>query len=584
MTIKSVKKAFRNSILLLLTVGASLTLGLLSFSGMFVLWPILWLAGASAILAVAYEGEIYWQNLKGVFKTLFTPNALKKQMFREYLEKTITELVEKSEELELPAVLDDYIQLIQKLDEIDQHHALNQADKAYRKRLKQEIKRLEIEFAEQLYHLDKTQNEYSSLQQWFLKHGGLTFKTQYRMRYGLFSLAKGFSLAAGVCISAGTAYLLFDAFTIIPFLMAIPATLAPAMIIGLGGIAGLAYALITYNSITSMVNNQTIQRFLKVLRRKPGEALSFSHLLKLISATVFMGLTLFLTICTAGTWWTIGQNLASFLKPSVRAICTLILAASAFFTNCFNSICTWLDLREACTDPKAPDSASAGIKAFFKSAWHDYCESFSPLAKTDNALQRYNPFRLFIQVLLTPVNAVLFIAHVISIGVTGDQLPGCPASVSATLCAIDEFKEDYHRFAGHAHHHRKLSIPELLTHRATTGGGHEHSLNLPGRFIKFLLLPIYGLAIIWDWAASQKNPNPLSFSAAYQRQFGLAEPVETDSECKSIHSNMEALYGSPNTAQKSPPSDRSIHPGLLFAAANADPSDELSRSNQPSTP
>ena len=47
-----------------LTFGASLILGFLSFSGMYILVPMFPVAFAAFGLSVAYEGEIYLQNIK----------------------------------------------------------------------------------------------------------------------------------------------------------------------------------------------------------------------------------------------------------------------------------------------------------------------------------------------------------------------------------------------------------------------------------------------------------------------------------------------------------------------------------------
>lgn len=71
--------------LLLLTVGASLILGFLSFGGMYALWPVLPLAFAGFALSVAYEGEIYLQNIKGALNKLFKFNYLKNYLAKEYL-------------------------------------------------------------------------------------------------------------------------------------------------------------------------------------------------------------------------------------------------------------------------------------------------------------------------------------------------------------------------------------------------------------------------------------------------------------------------------------------------------------------
>ena len=79
------KKILRYFALSLLTIGASLILGFLSFGGMFALWPVLPFAFAAFGLSVAYEGEIYGQNLKSAWNKLFKRNHLKHQLANDYL-------------------------------------------------------------------------------------------------------------------------------------------------------------------------------------------------------------------------------------------------------------------------------------------------------------------------------------------------------------------------------------------------------------------------------------------------------------------------------------------------------------------
>ena len=81
----NLKKLSYTLSLLLLTLGASLIIGLLSFGGFYTLMPSLSLAFASFILSVAYEGEIYYQNIKGALNHLFSAKAFKEELALIYL-------------------------------------------------------------------------------------------------------------------------------------------------------------------------------------------------------------------------------------------------------------------------------------------------------------------------------------------------------------------------------------------------------------------------------------------------------------------------------------------------------------------
>lgn len=541
---KYLKKYTRNTVLLLLTLGASLTLGLLSFAGMFVLWPIVGLASAAFVLAIAYEGEIFWQNLKAAWKTLFTPRALKRQMFREYIEETIKRLLpddpshqdalknespearttrlnaaiqaqfEALEDKNVPPVILDYLKLVYALNKMDASQCdHNGQTKIYRKQLSQKIKRFELELADQLFSL-KNKAPKTAEQTWFAQELGAAYIKKYQLRYGLFTLGKVFSILSGAAIFAGTAYLLFDAFMTVPLLMLIPASVAPALILTFAAVAGVAYILITYNSITSMLNNKSLQRFRDNFKDDLKEGPSVRLVLKVIAATIFLGLTAFLTVCTAGTWWTIGQNIALFVHKGWLIAGTFFAGASAAITNLFNTLCTWFGVKEACNNPSNQKSAWAGIKYFLSRTWDAYKKSWALPGENNTSAQNYNIFHILINIILLPMNILLFIAHVISIGVSGDQIEGVPKFISTAFCALDEAKEDYERFVPHEHA-ACASLQELLTKRSTTAGGHNHSLNLPGKAIKLLLASLYALAILWHWVASKFSTQPLSlFTAA----------------------------------------------------------------------
>ena len=54
-----------------LTLGASLTIGLLSFGGFYAIYPSIYLGITSGVLAAIYEGEIYMTNIEDASSKLF---------------------------------------------------------------------------------------------------------------------------------------------------------------------------------------------------------------------------------------------------------------------------------------------------------------------------------------------------------------------------------------------------------------------------------------------------------------------------------------------------------------------------------
>lgn len=681
-------KKFRNIFLFLLTIGASLTLGLLSFSGMFVLWPIIPLAIASFILAVAYEGEIFWQNIKGAIKTLFSRDALKIQLLREFLHDNILSKDDK----DLPILLKDYLMLVRQYEELAhhaEHHSPSADDLHYQKLLKDKIKRFELEFARHLFNLNEKEEKQSEamkeLRAWFEKKGGKSYLNKYRLRSSIFVVGGVFSIVAGACIAAGTGYLLFDTFMTLPFLAAVPAAALPAIILSLAVVSGVAYALITYNSITAMINNRTLQKLYTTLKTDfQTKGLCLSNVVKGLAAMLFIGLTVALTVFTGGTWWTIGQNLNFLFHKAWILGCTICITLATFVINLFNTLCTWLGLKQQIEsnisevtseestsnvseilsdestvnskmeglliekaahilsqiaeagspskshlrtvlgmqphstlsktilvseitkqlqlesnrtpaldillsrisaklteqgkihtemDKTSPESyqqrltratthlfelkqnlfpaaqeslesvgtwisqqvdkialetllgkidenlKAAGIdrpqgyslevyknlsnwdifKLGCKQAWRQFTSAWGPIDKHDHPAHQYNPFRFILITILAPINLVLFLVHVISIGVTGDQMPGVDPALSAAAGAANDFVEDYDRIIGHGHSHARQSDRNILQARSESGGGHEHGLDLPKRFIQLLLTPLYLLAILYDF-------------------------------------------------------------------------------------
>jgi hypothetical protein len=90
-----------------------------------------------------------------------------------------------------------------------------------------------------------------------------------------------------------------------------------------------------------------------------------------------------------------------------------------------------------------------------------------------------------------PLRILMFLGHLVSIGVTGDRMPGVPAILSALLGIVSEGFEDAHYFfdldyffdlGGDDHHHH----------------GHEHS-DLPNQVLSLLFSPIFALAASWHY-------------------------------------------------------------------------------------
>lgn len=531
--------------LTLLTAGASLILGFLSFGGMYALLPLLPLAVATFILSVGYEGEIYLQNIKGAFKKLLKNNYLEHQVAKEYLLKHFPA---PSEDEEWPQFFKDYKAQLELLDAFG-HHSLNKQSQQKKEQIKQTLKDMETWFAQQLFQKTMTHGKSSiytqELHEWLKTHAQKEWQERIKTRKLRFHLAQGFSVCAALFMGLGSTYLIVEAFTIIPFIVAIPFTFWPFMIVPMALIAGTAYGMLTYNAITDLINNNTIVSWYKKLRADLSQGLTFRKILMTSTAVLLAGLAVALTVCTAGTWWTVATNarpLFAWMKhmPSfiMGVINPIVTGASAIFFN----------LENTAESLEMIDQAMQRKKNFFQRTAESLQKGWQHIKDTENWLQMINPFRLLLKITITPLRIILFLGHLFSIGFTADRMPGMPKILAALIAIISEGFEDAHYFVGHDHEHEEGTEPHnhddeahqhthplktLLKERLEEGGGHNHNLDLPTLGLKSIAIPLYALAALWDsWSSrlnrhaiqvNKQQKNVLSFSQAWKKQFDIEE-------------------------------------------------------------
>src|SRR5690606_25178840 len=109
-------------------------------------------------------------------------------------------------------------------------------------------------------------------------------------------------------------------------------------------VAGAAYGMLTYNAITDMINNNTVVKWYNKIRDDLSQGLTVRNVFIASTAVFLVGLAVALTICTAGTWWTIATNarpLFDWMKkmPSfiMGIINPIITGASAIVFNIQNT-------------------------------------------------------------------------------------------------------------------------------------------------------------------------------------------------------------------------------------------------------
>lgn len=465
-----------------LTLGASLLLGLLSFSGMFALWPILGLAVASFALSVLYEGEIYKKNINQALDKLLDKNLILEKVGKEAIEQLLL-LPEQPEN----AFIKDYL-----------HAKTSKKNKAHLKKMDIWLGKLlltnnpETAYQTEVLALFPNQN-------WKKRADTLNFRNQ---------ILKAFSALTAVVMTLGTTYLLLDTITVLPFLSIAPAML-PYIILPLSFISGIAYGFLTYNSLASFLLDHSLtewwNNFKQQLTQKPR---NLKQILFTVGAALIFTLNLTLTLCTAGTWWTVmnqSRTLWGWLQhrgiQAIQWLTPLVMGIANLGFNTRNIVET--------------------IKAITpKTKTHQHHEhEHEHHTPKETTTQRFNPFRFLLKLTYMPLRVLLFIGHLISIGVTGDQMPGIPAIVSALLGIVSEGFEDAHYFfdlkaLNESHHHEEHDEEHC----------HEHS-DLPNQILQLTFSPLFSLAALWHYGFQNKISNPKTLKECFYLMCGK-EPHE----------------------------------------------------------
>lgn len=483
------EKTLRRIAIYMLTAGACIYLGLLSLGGMFALYPILSLAVFSLILSVAYEGEIYKQNIANAFKKLFKPNVLDKNVAKIYLKNLFDahpDMFKSKEYLQsCPEFFRDYLTLLVKA-----HHSKSAA---------KQLKDLESWFYETVFSndsqspsspyqeelltwLNQQENEQLRPQAWVKNRNTQRSLNRY--------IAIPLSILASTFAMIGTTFLLFETVSIVPALLIIPMNAWLVMVVPLAIISGVAYGFLTYNTTSDFLLSNPFKKWFNKInnmwQKEPVNAVFVG-----LGFAALCLLAIGLTICTAGTWRTIALEnksfygfINSFPKWIMGVINPIISSLSSIIFNLQNTSDSFSLIKKLFSSPYSK------IKQAVSALWNSIAKTW----QTESWLQFINPFRLH-KMVYELARYVFFAGHLVSIGVTSDRPPKISKELSALLGILAELGEDVHYFFGHAC--TSHSIDELLEERLE-GDGHQHNLDLPSLALKTILWPFDILSRGWD--------------------------------------------------------------------------------------
>lgn len=565
-----IKRIPRYLLVILLALGASIVLGFLSFAGMYALFPILGLAIVSLVLAMAYEGQIYFQNIDGALnKLFFHRNWVRERLANDYLLSLVEiyeeeraealkndeEPLENEKESKVPEFVKTYSELLNHYL-VFKGKKLTKTQKIEKKRVTKMLHSMEKSFEQILFKKETDEhllNSEKTLKAWLMNESRQKklikkLKTRTRIFYGVLA----FSIVTGIFMGVGSTWLLMEGFAALPVL----ATLSPAVLAGLivpmAIVAGVAYGLLIYNALTDMIQNESIQKCLKVIQSNFQRGLSFKGLFKVLGIFTLLSLAMILTLCTAGTWWTVVKSapplfawlnkLPSFIMTIINPVITGIAALVFSVENMFVT----LGINEPShhhAHEHHDDSHEHGKNFFVKIKDNLVKKHRAFKAREETLLQRINPFRIFLKITIEPLKTLGFFGHIISISVTSDRVPGIPAIFSAGASGATEFIEDWHYFQKH-HHHANDPI-SLARKRLSPGHNHSHDDDIPTFLIKLLFSPVYLLSTLWAWGSSKRNKNEdnkLSFKEAWGQQFGKKVKRETLEVIPQCPENTEEIH------------------------------------------
>lgn len=385
----------------------------------------------------------------------------------------------------------------------------------------------------------------NELIKWMMSHRA-EWKEKLASHISYSRLALMVSAFSGFIMGIGTTYLIMEAIMSVPLLAAIPIALFPPIIGPLALLAGIAYGLLIYNSLTDMLLDNPITKFVNRMRSLSWQDLTLKRKIILGLTAVLFTVTLFLTVCTAGTWLTVFHKTKPLFKwlniiPNILLNLTIpILIGISMLPFSIQSIAGTLESLEtnpnfdsamAAFNPRnwrapthMPRTFSEAWTGLSNSLWQKWIPWFLGVTPDEFAQetlrQKLNPYRILYRLLFEPLRYFIFVGHLISAGATSDQIEGVPLVYSFWLNFGFECAEDWDWIWGRAHVD-SVDTLDLLKERAQKADDHNHDNNFPMRLLKFIFDPI-----IWR-AAKWHNPDDTreNIQKRYERLQGLKPDI-----------------------------------------------------------
>ncbi len=512
-----IKTSIRKFLLLILTIAATLSVGFLSFVGMYAIFPQLLLCGAAFGLAAAFEGQVNKEGIGAALKRMFDPDRLKVRIVRHYLD----DLVAQEKKLKKSALVAEfrfannkfyqdyrqqkkYIKSLEKYiedlkarkssflrgfesverDKLQREIDLQQAEY---KKAKKRLQNLQIFFSKKLHHPSKNPNEIEKAVANLLG-GGKAGALKKEIKRKALAIKLSWLLDIGIGASSGFATLsamqtgiaMFSVLSFIP----------GGFLLGLAIAAGLGYALLIYQNISDMIQDYK-KSWISYFNKREKESRA-GQVLRCSVAIVGVVLALAVTFATAGTWYKLvkdGAKIAGFIDKvasTLRDVFLISMVLPSVIFNTKNSV-------------ESVDKLSkVKYREFLAKKWSEVVCAWN----TENIVRFINPFRAIEKTISFLGFSLLFKSHSVSIGVGASQveagfIPSMPTISPVLVASVGACNET-------------LTDANYLNKK--------NSILLAAMYGVLILPPVLilkTLAVGWDYVFS----SPRSLSVSFKKMF-----------------------------------------------------------------
>lgn len=513
-------KALRYIVATFLTIGTVLSVGFLSFSGLWIIYPYIIPAIIAFFLSGVIEGKVFGTSIfKGLARLkLLTSNGEKYLLFSE-----LNKLLDRKDENWVAsqcAFLNDYFNQRKKYKALKTDPYAKDEDI---KRAKESLEELKAYFYQQITkHSDE--NSYISQD---IKDVSLIELTSARRSVWFLRFFWIISILIGVVSGFVTAFAVQEAITV-GLALSLSTTMLSAIIWPVALFAAVGATFLLYYAITDIVKNDAIStacsKTIDLFKRNTEESIS-AYLFRLLALSIVVvgitSLTIFATLASGGTCWIVMQKGIKLLAPKLPvfvAYCaSTILIPINFATDLIYGFSTTLQTIDNCKSIFL--AIFNGFKHPFEAVKSFYTNiriKLINIKQQETWTQFFNPFRILAELIISPLQSVVFLGHLLSIGLTTDRFMNVPPPLVAGVCAISEGLQDLSFLTGesddHQHDHNEHS-----DHAEDDGHDHGNLLQLP---LQVILSPLLLLIIIVYWGF-KKFGNEVDFFQTVKNFFEL---------------------------------------------------------------